>query len=80
MPLCPLMSHSGHSGDLPRDTHHVVLERAGAFDSDRWVSPSFSVVEGANGGDASTPVVAMICCWHESPSAIIRSNAPPAQS
>src|SRR5262249_38123246 len=71
---------SGHSGDFPRDTNHVVLERVGALDSDRWGSASFSVAEGANGGDASAPVIAMICCWYASPSAMIRSNAPLAQS
>src|SRR4029453_5753641 len=76
---CPLMTHSGHPGDFPQDTNPVSLERAGDLVSDRWGSTSFSVVEGANGGDTSAPVTAMICCWHERPSAIIRSNAPPAQ-
>ena len=76
----PLVTQSRHSGDFPQDTNHVVLERAGALDSDRWGSTSFSVAEGAIGGDASAPVTAKICCWHESPSAMIRSNAPPAQS
>src|SRR5262249_30980285 len=68
------------AADFPQDTNQVVLERAGAFDSDRWDSTSFSVAEGAIGGDANAPLTAMICCWHESPSAISRSNAPPAQS
>jgi hypothetical protein len=76
----PLMTQSGHSGDFPQDNNHVVLERAGGLDSDRWGSTSFSLAEGANGGDTSAPVTAMICCWHASPSAMIRSNAPPTQS
>src|SRR5262245_10300085 len=66
---------SGHSGD----TSHVVLERAGDLDSDRWDSTSFSVVEGGKGGHTCCPVTALICCCHERPSATIRSNAPTAQ-
>ena len=76
---CPLLTHSHHSGGFPLDRNHVAFERAGALDSDGWGSTAFSLTEGANGGDASASVTAMICCWHESPSAIIRSNAPPAQ-
>ena len=56
---------------------HAVLERAGAFVSDRAGSGCFSLAEGLNGGDASALVVAaMICSW----SAMIRSNAPRAQA
>lgn len=53
---------------------------AGAFASDRVGSDAFSLAEGANGGDASAPLAAMICCYQASPSAIIRSMAPRAQS
>jgi hypothetical protein len=53
---------SGHSRDFPQDTNHIVLERVGALDSDRRSSPSFSVALGANGGEPSAPVIAMICC------------------
>src|SRR5262249_8017227 len=77
------MSAFGGKADIrvtSSGTNHVVLERVGALDSDRWDSTSFSVAEGANGADASAPVIAMICCWHAIPSAMIRSNAPLAHS
>src|SRR5262245_26446855 len=57
---------------------HVVLARAGDFASDR--AGDFSLSEGAIGGDARAPPAAMICCCQASPSAIMRSNAPRAQS
>src|SRR5262245_4093615 len=56
----------------------VVLARAGDFASDR--AGDFSLSEGAIGGDARAPPAAMICCCQASPSAIMRSNAPRAQS
>jgi hypothetical protein len=37
-------------------------------------------VAGAIGGEVSAPVAATICSWQATPSAIIRSNAPLAQS
>ena len=46
-----------------RIPNHAGLEAAGAFASDRASSISFSLAEGANGGDASAPVTAIICCW-----------------
>jgi hypothetical protein len=57
-----------------------VLVRAGAFASDRAGSDACSLTGGANGGDASAPLAAMMCCCQACPSAIIRSNAPRAQS
>ena len=72
MAFCTPMTQSGRRP-------HEVLGRAGALASDRAGSISFSLAEGAIGGDASAPVAAMICCWQESPSAMIRSNAPLAQ-
>jgi len=52
-----------------------------AFASDRAGSAIFfSPAGGAKGGDVSALVAAKICCWQESPSAIIRSNVPKAQS
>ena len=60
---------------------HAALELVGALVSDRTGSASFfSLTEGASGGDVSALVAAKICCWQESPSAMIRSTVPRAQS
>jgi len=40
---------------------HAGLERAGTLISGRIGSTTFSVTDGANGGDESAPVAAMIC-------------------
>src|SRR5262249_49336022 len=60
---------------------HAALELVGTLASDRKFSSSFfSLTEGASGGDVSALVAAKICCWQESPSAMIRSNVPRVQS
>jgi len=60
---------------------HAALELVRTLASDRTGSASFfSLTEGASGGDVSALVAAKICCWQESPSAMIRSNVPRAQS